>query len=281
MGWVILGSLFLIGVGLLLLVRSARREQAIQQRIGRLDQTAAATKGGAVSFQELAPLPAPVARYLRMALKEGQPLIRAVGYRQTGELRTEKSNRWLPFDASQFVTAIPPGFIWDARVGIAPFLHLRIADGYFGGEGFGQVSLLSAVTLADEQGGAELNSGALHRYLAEAVWYPTALLPIAGVRWSPIDNNRARATLTDSGITVSLEFHFNDAGEVIGVYTPGRYARFDHGYRLTPWEGHFRRYEERAGMRIPMEGEVGWYSTNDWRPVWKGRIVEVNYMFTS
>ena len=80
----------------------------------------------------------------------------------------------------------------------------------------GRVSLFSAFTLSSSANIPELNSGALHRYLAEAVWYPTALLPQAGVQWSPIDEHSALATLTDNGETVSLEFRFNDAGEVTG-----------------------------------------------------------------
>ncbi|WP_425532220.1 DUF6920 family protein [Aromatoleum anaerobium] len=48
------------------------------------------------------------------------------------------------------------------------------------GVGSGQAQLLSAVTVASDRDKPELNSGSLHRYLAEAVWYPTALLPSAG-----------------------------------------------------------------------------------------------------
>ena len=126
-----------------------------------------------------------------------------------------------------------------------------------------------------------MNSGALHRYLAEAVWYPTALLPSAKLRWSPIDDNAALATLTDNGITVSLEFRFNATGEVAGIYSPARWGAFDGGYKQVPWEGHFLEYQSRGGIVVPSEGEVGWYSGGKWRPVWKGRIIEANYELTS
>jgi len=141
------------------------------------------------------------------------------------------------------------------------------------------VSLLSFMPLADEQGKAELTAGALQRYLAEAVWFPTALLPGAGVRWSSIDNHRALATLTDSGTTVSLEFHFNDIGEITGVFTPGRYRHVNGKYELTPWKGHHRNYQERGGMRIPTEGEVEWHLPTGRFSVWRGKIVEVKYDF--
>ncbi len=99
---------------------------------------------------------------------------------------------------------------------------------------------MSAITLAHDEDIRELNSGDLHRYLAEAVWYPTALLPDTGVKWSEVDDNTAIAILTDSGITVSLEFRFNHVGEVTGIYTPKRSGRFNGEYELHPWKEHFR-----------------------------------------
>jgi len=108
---------------------------------------------------------------------------------------------------------------------------------------------------------------------------PTALLPGAGVKWCAIDESRALATLTDSGTTVTLEFRFNDAGEVTSVFTPGRHRAIDGKYELTPWEGHFGRYEERDGMRIPVEGDVEWQLQDGVFPYWKGRILNVRYDF--
>jgi hypothetical protein len=133
---------------------------------------------------------------------------------------------------------------------------------------------------AADSGRPELNSGALHRYLAESVWYPTALLPGPALQWSPVSDTKALARLTDSGLTVSLEFWFNEPGEITGVYSPGRWGRFDGGYQQIPWEGHFRNYRERDGMLTPAEGEVGWCSMGQWQCVWKGRVVEADYHST-
>jgi hypothetical protein len=96
----------------------------------------------------------------------------------------------------------------------------------------------------------ELNAAALHRYLAEAVWYPTALRPHAGLSWAAIDQRSALATLTDAGVTVTLEFRFGANDEVTGVYTPGRYRQVGRRFELTPWEGHFSNYS--ATMRIDL-----------------------------
>jgi hypothetical protein len=223
---------------------------------------------------ELKNVPAPVARYLRLALPASRD-IQQVRMRQIGTLRTDvTSERWMPFDAEHIVVPPATGFVWNARVRVAPLLHVRVRDALINGRGSGHVSLLSAFTVSEASDALEMNSGSLHRYLAEAVWYPTALLPSATLNWTAIDGTTALATLTNRDVSVSLEFRFAQTGEVIGIYTPGRWGMFPGGYRQVPWEGHFRDYRERDGVVVPTEGDVGWYVDDEWRAVWKGTVNE-------
>jgi hypothetical protein len=226
----------------------------------------------------LSALPPPVARYFRRVLTPDQAPIIGARFIQSGALRTAPdSKRWLSFRARQAVSPRERAFKWDAKVKIAPLLHVRVLDSYAEGIGAGEVHLLSALRIAGLRGDPEMNSGALHRYLAEAVWYPTAWLPQAGVLWSAIDQNRATVALTDRGTTVSLEVRFNSLGEAVAIYSPNRWGRFAGTYRQAAWEGHFAAYENRGGLVVPSEGEVGWYSEGEWRAVWKGRIIEASY----
>ena len=59
---------------------------------------------------------------------------------------------------------------------------------------------------------------------------------------------------------------------MIAIYTPRRWGKFAEGFQQVPWEGHFRSYEERHGVFVPTEGEVGWYVDGSYQPVWKGTI---------
>jgi hypothetical protein len=178
----------------------------------------------------------------------------------------------MSFEAEHIVVPPATGFVWNARVRAAPLIHVRVRDALVQGTGSGHVSLLSAFTVSADADTPEMNSGSLHRYLAEAVWYPTALLPSATLRWTEIDATRSLATLTSHGVTVSLEFRFAETGEVTGIYTPGRWGTFPGGYRQVPWEGHFRDYRTRDGIFVPTEGDVGWYVDKEWHAVWKGSI---------
>lgn len=253
-------------------IGTRRQRSALAADIDRLIRAGAAN-GASADSQELTDLPPPVARYLRLVLRSRKH-IEEVRIRQTGTLRTDPNvERWMPFHAEHIVVPAATGFVWNARVNVAPFVHVRVRDALVEGKGSGQVSLLSAFTMSGAAGGVEMNSGSLHRYLAEAVWYPTALLPSAALKWTAIDAGRALATLTSHGVSVSLEFRFADTGEVAGIFTPSRWGTFEGGYRQVPWEGHFRDYRERSGFLVPSEGDVGWYIENELRAVWKGAVV--------
>jgi hypothetical protein len=140
--------------------------------------------------------------------------------------------------------------------------------------GSGRVQL-GPLPLGSDAGTMQMHSGALHRYLAEAVWYPAALSS-GRVQWSAIDERRALARLTDADVEVSLEFRFGAAGDVEAIHTPARWGKFEGGYRQREWEGHFFDYGLREGERLPARGEVGWYDEGRWQAVWRGRVEPVS-----
>lgn len=273
-------GLGLLGTGsaLTLWFGAARWNRQTLGMIERLHTASLTSEPHTVSFKDFDALPAPVARYFRATLKEGQPFIRTARVQQQGEFWMKR--KWISFTAQQYFSATPPGMIWDADMQMNALLNVRVRDAYVGGQGLMQGKLLALLPVMDEQGNAELKAGAMQRYMAEAVWLPTVLLPSEHLQWSAIDEQRALATLTDAGLSVSLEFRFNDSGEIISVYTPGRYYREDDGrYVLKPWAGYHRAYESRSGMRIPLEGEVEWQLPNEHLPYCKLKIVGIEYEF--
>jgi uncharacterized protein DUF6920 len=218
-------------------------------------------------------VPSPVARFLSRSLTEGQPLIDTLHVEQTGEFRVGES--WQPFRATQRFTVEPAGFVWDARIAMMPLLPVLVRDSYVGGSAAMQGEIGGVYPLVNQSQRRELDAGALQRFLAEAVWFPTALLPRENLKWDPIDDHRARATLTDSHTTVSVEFRFNDAGDVAEIFAPDRYAENHGRYEPKPWVVRCSEYESRAGMRIPVQCEVAWIEATGPAPYWRGRIVEV------
>ena len=267
-----------LGAGALALVFGAQRwQRATALEVDSLLQ-AAPPPQRRVDFGKLAVLPPPVARYLRRVLTDGAPIPHAARVTQRGEFRLDlKSERWFPFTATQTVTIAPPGFVWDARIRIAPGLDVRVRDGYRAGTGSIRAAVAGLIEVAAVHGGAELASAALQRYLTEAPWFPYALLPEAGVTWSAIDERRALATLRDGAVAAALEFTFNEAGDIERVHAPARPFEETGSFRPMPWAGTNSHWDEHGGIRVPVKSEVAWYLPAGAAPYWRGHVTAVDY----
>jgi uncharacterized protein DUF6920 len=242
----------------------------------RLDAARLPVQPPAVDFRELDGLPAPAQRYFRAVLTEGQPMVTGVRVRHTGTIDLgETAERWRPFTSDQKVVTRRPGFDWDARVAFLPGVPVRVHDAYVAGEGSLQAFLLGLVSLVDQRGTDELARGELMRFFAEAVWYPTALLPSQGVRWETVADRAARATLTDGARTLTLLFTFADDGLVDTVRADARGRTVGGTVVPTPWLGRFWSYQDRGGMRVPLDGEVAWVLPEGPRVYWRGHIADI------
>jgi hypothetical protein len=230
--------------------------------------------------RELDDLPAPVRRFFRTALTDGQAIVTGVSVEHSGSLNMgETTARWKPFTSQQRVVTRRPGFVWDARVMLLPGLPVNVHDAYVAGEGILHPALLGLVTLVDLHGAGDVAQGELMRLFAEAAWYPTALLPSQGVRWVTVDDHSARATLADGSVSVTLLFRFNDAGLIDSARADARSRSVGNTIVMTPWEGRFTNYERRHGMLVPLSGEVAWLMPAARMPYWRGTITSLRYEF--
>lgn len=252
--------------------------QYVAKLSGQVMSAARPVAGERVRLAETDALPEPVKRYFHHVLQEGQPLIKTVRLHQEGGFRTSPDTKdWLPLRADQYFSTTPRAFMWDAAITMVPGLSVLVCDSYLQGKGHMQGKVLALFPVIDTAEDTRLNQAALQRWLAEATWFPTALLPEQGVVWEAIDNTRAQATVTDSGVSVSLDFEFNDLGEIISVYTPERYREVNGEYERTPWKGYFSDYIEVDGYRIPSQGKVEWHLPDMVYPYWKAALMNVEY----
>jgi len=227
------------------------------------------------SERELVALPDPVARYFRFALPDGHAVIRRARLRQSGHMRTGEGKPWAPFTAVHHVSVVPLGFVWDASWHGLPLVPMRIRDRYVEGQGAAQM-LIGGIVRAGSVGSPEVASASLTRYLAEAAWLPSALLPRSGVSWSSLGNGRAAATLRDHDTNASIDVQFGDDGRIDFV-SAMRYRDVGGRAVLTPWGGRFSSYDRIAGMMIPREATVEWTIAGKPVEVWRGRIESAEY----
>lgn len=267
---------FLIGLALALVGlvwfmdwRLRRRVQDEAEALFRI----ATLADGPVRHDRLHELPAPVQRYLKRSIPEGHDWIHSVRLKQTGFLSTDGGQKWLPFKATQYFTTEPPGFVWWARGWLMPLLWISTRDKYIAGQGNMLVKPASLLPLVDSSG-PEMDQGSLSRYLAEAMWFPTALLPGERIQWQPVDAHNAQVTIRESGIEFTMTFTFNDEGDVVQVEGL-RYRSAGEG--LLTWGGKVLAYREFGGVRIPSEVEVYWHPQSGYEPYFRGTITEIEY----
>lgn len=246
----------------------------------RLEAARSQARSQRVDFREIEGLPAPVQRYFRAVLEDGQALIAGVRVQHAGTFNLrEEGVQWRPFTSEQWVATRRPGFVWSGRVAVVPGFPARVHDAYVAGEGVLHASLLGLVPVADLHGGGAFAEGELMRYFAEAPWYPTALLPSQGVTWDAVDDHSAQATLADGDLSVTMRFTFDGRGLIGSMQAEARARMVDGEIVPTPWRGRVWNYEKRAGMLVPTDGEVAWLLPEGEKPYWRGHITGLDYAF--
>ncbi|MBE0549764.1 MAG: hypothetical protein IH627_19320 [Rubrivivax sp.] len=238
------------------------------------------------SGRDLDELPPPVQRFFRAVLADGAPLVAALSleHRGTFNLAAAGPDRWIPFTSTQRVTTRRPGFVWDARMAMAPGLTVRVHDAYVAGEGILHPAVLGLVSLTDLRGTSPEPGGVAHgefmRFVAEAAWYPTALLPSQGARWTAVDEHSAQVALADGAVGIALLLRFDPGtGLIDSVRAEARGRTVGKGVVMTPWEGRWSDYAEHGGMKVPMSGEVAWLTPDGRRTYWRGTVTALAYEF--
>ncbi|MCG6955471.1 MAG: hypothetical protein LJF04_05710 [Gemmatimonadetes bacterium] len=271
------GLIALAVVGLLVFGAFTWRRSTDALR-ARLARSTVGSPGPPFRAEDVDALPVPVARYLRSVLKDGQARVVRAHVVSDGEFRRgEAADAWIPMRAEQVFASSRPGFVWDARMRLAPGIAIRVVDAYVDGAGTMRAAVAGLVSVVDAQGTGELATGEMMRWLAETPWLPTALLPGGCVEWTALDDSSARATVRGDGREVSADFRFGPQGEVTEVFVAERPRDIDGMYVPTAWSGRFSSYEEHEGVRVPTEAVAQWHVPGGELPYWRARITSVRY----
>ena len=216
-------------------------------------------EGGTRKFvvRDMKSLPDPVRRYFRYALKDGKSIMDTVRIAMNGAFKMKETDQWIPFEANQYVSTKEPSYVWHATLRPLPYLWTEARDKYYQGRGTSENRLLSAMPISYDAG-READLSALARFLTEAPWFPTALLPSENLEWKPVDSRSAKAVLRYNGYTVSVIFTMNEHGEIVKAMTSDRFRMIKGNRQQTPWSAHYRNYEEVQGMMVPREMETEW-----------------------
>ncbi|MCY7388333.1 MAG: hypothetical protein LH481_09760 [Burkholderiales bacterium] len=272
------GMVAAAGIGLVLFGNS-RWQASTAAQMALLEAARVPATARRYDVRELDGLPAPVQRYFRAVLKDGQPFIAAATFELAGTINmsTTAGDDWKPFTSTQRAVTHRPGFLWNGRVAMLPGLVAHVRDSYIAGVGTLHAAMLGLFTVAEVQGGGEIARGELMRYFAEMAWYPTALLPSQGVRWEAVDDRSANATLVDGTVTLTLLFTFDEAGLITSVHADARGAGVGKDMVMLPWDCSVSNYQLRHGMMVPTRGGTAKGS----KPYFVGDLKSLVYEFVS
>jgi hypothetical protein len=288
LGWAALGSCALALAAFGLTAYGEHRWAATMLALhGSLE--AARTVGQPVGTQpptrydarELEGLPAPVQRYFRAVLKDGQPIITAVTIDLSGTFNLSPSGeQWRSFTSHQRVATRRPGFLWDAKISMLPGVKVRVVDSYIAGHGLLHATVQGLYTMADLRGDGDIARGEFMRWFAEVPWYPTALLPSQGVRWEAVDDRSANATVVDGPLSLTLLFRFDEAGLIASFRAEARGGMVGGQMVMAPWEGSWSDYRLRDGVLVPSTGEVAWMRPEGRKPYFVGTVTALAFEFS-
>lgn len=249
-------SVLLAGAASVPLIGRYRFDRLVTRDVRLLFETAALSVGPPELRARMETLPPPLRRHLHYAIGDGAPALRTARLRHDGFFRTSPAGSWWPIAGEQYFTTARPGFVWAARVRPAPLVWVDARDALLHERGHMLVRALSAIPLANASG-AEIDQGATLRWLAEAAWFPYALVSDC-IQWEAIDDRSARATIRYEGPPASAVLEVDDEGKLVRARAE-RYRDLGGGRSaLAAWGGEYRDYRRFNGFRVPASVEVAW-----------------------
>lgn len=216
---------------------------------------------GVLREEDLADLPAPVQRYLRISGAIGRPRIRNVRIRMHGRIRSGPSAKWITMTAEQYTFAAPPTRLFYFS-GSMSGIPVQGYHRYVGADASMRVKAAALFTVAEASGPLMLRSETV-TMLNDICLVAPGLLADPSLSWEPVNDRTARVVYTNAGQKVRAELVFNDAGELTNFWSDDRLQAASGGeMRAMRWSTPVRSYRQFGSHRLPASGEARWLDSS-------------------
>ena len=220
---------------------------------------ARATATPPVTQADLARLPPPVQRYLRLTGVVGQPRVQSLHVRMRGRIRSGRDAAWMAFTADQYSFTDQPTrlFYMSGSMFMLPFQGLHA---YVGPTATMRVTVAGLVPVATAAGPEMTRAETVTLFNDMCVLAPATLIDPA-IRWEPVDEHHARAAFTNAGSTIRAELVFNDAGELVNFWSDDRLQAGADGQplRAVRWSTPLGPYRAFGAARLAGGGAARWH----------------------
>jgi hypothetical protein len=219
-------------------------------------------------------LPEPARRYFNFSIAPGSPIVSAVELEMTGELGlgSIEEPKYSPMIAQQ-ILAPPQGLVWRVQVGA-----IVGSDGATNTSSWTRFWLFGLIPVVRVGNNEDHHRSAFGRVVAEgAFWTPATLLPCDNVRWEEIDENTARAIVTNEDFEQNVDVTVAQDGQPTHVVI-SRWSNEnpDRAFKLQPFGGYLSDFCRFGGYMLPTSVEGGnHFGTDKYFPFYKAKISEI------
>lgn len=228
--------------------------------VANIEETAAANRDTTIGQSTILQLPEPVQRYFNYAAA-GQKRIAAARIYYKSKFRTAEYQKWRDNNGEKVVTSVKPEYAGVSVVEQAPFLPVFVRDTFSNGQANTVIKIHSFIPVASIRS-KEATIAAMVRYIAEAPWLPTTLLPGNNLKWTAVDSQTAKAEMTSGDNTITAVFTFNQAGQIVKATTEDNYRELNGRVYKERWSAFYSEYTNKEGVNIPARIEAVWNLPN-------------------
>lgn len=229
-----------------------------------------------VTAADLAPLPAPLRRYLERTGCVGQPRVATLRARFRGHLRNGNTGPWMAVGVEQVSDLTVPAryfFLRAALYGLPVIGYHRYAAGTATMDirAFGLVPVVTSR-------GAAMDQSETVTYVNDLCLLAPAALLDADVVWQPRDAHTVAGRFTVAGRTVSAVLTFDEQGDLETFTSGDRFQSADgKTHRQLPWSTPVRRYGQFGPLRLPVEVDAVWQNPDGPFPYARFTLVDLAY----
>lgn len=204
---------------------------------------------------QIAHLPAPVQRYLRVTGTVGKPQIQNFLVSYDAEMFQKPGQAGMPGPAEQFDRVYPPKrlFFMRSRMFGLPVAVLHHYDNIQASMRVRVASLFNVVNVHSEA----LAKTETVTLLNDLCFFAPSSFIDQHFTWLAMDERHSKVSFTNGPYKVSATLEFDDAGYLVNFVSEDRGAlQRDGTLKLVPWSTPMREYREFEGRRIATKGET-------------------------
>lgn len=242
--------------------RWSRHRHRFAQELERLPIPREGSDATPLHEGDLAALPEPARRYLRVMGALDRPKDWSLCAHWRGRFRRGPDEAWRAVEAWQYNSALEVARVFHMHFPMGGVLPVYVRDTYLSGHGRMLGRVLDLVPVVDATGDA-LDQGELVTWLNDAVLLAPSMLLRPEVTWSPLDERSFELALTDAGHTVRARVFLDALGRPCDFSTTDRFVEdpftAKHPLVRARWSTPVEGFETVEGRCVPRRGKAVWH----------------------